>query len=103
MIGGVLAGLQAALRRVATLVARGVAPTALFDAVAEEVHRLLQADITLLLRYESDGTATAVGGHDESGVESRLGETVGLEGDTVIAHVARTGPGCSASRIVSRP
>jgi hypothetical protein len=35
---------QAALRRVATLVARGVEPLAVFDAVAEEMRRCVPAD-----------------------------------------------------------
>jgi hypothetical protein len=40
----VLAEEQAALRRVATLVARGVPPEELFAAVTEEAGRLLAAD-----------------------------------------------------------
>ena len=46
-----LAGEQAALRRVATLVARGAPPAEVFAAVAEEVGRVLQADRTFLARY----------------------------------------------------
>jgi signal transduction histidine kinase/CHASE3 domain sensor protein len=51
---------QAALRRVATLVARAAPPTVLFEAVAEEVGRLLGADITAVGRYEPDGVVTSV-------------------------------------------
>src|SRR6202022_4421932 len=53
-----LAEQQAALRRGATLVARGVAPQEVFAAVVEEVGRLLPVEYTLLGRYEPDGTIT---------------------------------------------
>jgi signal transduction histidine kinase len=52
---------QAALRRVATLVAHGVAPTEVFTAVAVEAARLLNADDTRLMRFEPGGIATIVG------------------------------------------
>jgi signal transduction histidine kinase len=51
---------QAALRRVATLVARAAPPAALFAAVAEEVGRLLGADITAMGRYDPEGTVSSV-------------------------------------------
>ena len=43
---------QAALRRVATLVARAVPPREMFAAVAKEVGRLLAADFAILVRYD---------------------------------------------------
>jgi signal transduction histidine kinase len=46
---------QAALRRVATLVARDVPPEELLDSVAREVAGVLASDTTGLLRYEPDG------------------------------------------------
>ena len=52
---------QAALRRVATLVAQGAPSAAVFDAVTEEVGRLLPADVTVLCRYDPDGYMTRVG------------------------------------------
>ena len=55
-----LAEEQAALRRVATLVARGAAPEEVFTAVAGEVGRLLPVDQSALCRYEPDGTLTFV-------------------------------------------
>jgi GAF domain-containing protein len=58
---------QAALRRVATLVARAAPPEEVFGAVAEEVGRLLRADSTVMSRYDPDGTATVVGVWDETG------------------------------------
>ena len=56
----VLAEEQAALRRVATLVARGAAPEEVFAAVAEEAGQLLPVDSASMCRYESDGTLTFV-------------------------------------------
>jgi signal transduction histidine kinase len=55
-----LAEEQAALRRVATLAARGAAPEEVFAAVAEEVGKLLPVDSASMCRYESDGTLTFV-------------------------------------------
>jgi signal transduction histidine kinase len=52
---------QAALRRVATLVARPAPSEEVFAAVAEEVGRLLDADLTALGRYERAGFVTGVG------------------------------------------
>jgi signal transduction histidine kinase len=52
---------QGALRRIATLVARGVAPSEVFTAVAAELGRVLGADHTHLVRFEPDNTATVVG------------------------------------------
>jgi signal transduction histidine kinase/uncharacterized protein YoaH (UPF0181 family) len=54
---------QAALRRVATLVARGAPSAEVFAAVAEEIGALFGADITSIVRFEPDGDATLMGGH----------------------------------------
>jgi signal transduction histidine kinase len=51
---------DAALRRVATLVALGPAPDELFAAVTEEVGQLLPVDFAIMGRYEADGTITCV-------------------------------------------
>ena len=73
-----LASEQAALRRVATLVARGVAPEDVFAAVAEEVGQLLPVDYAYVGRYEPGGTNTIVGAwgrhkHVPVGSQHRLG------------------------------
>jgi PAS domain S-box-containing protein len=60
---------QAALRRVATLVAQGHDAFELFDAVAGEVGRLLSADATRLLRYQNDGTTVVVGSYGAADAE----------------------------------
>jgi PAS domain S-box-containing protein len=57
-----LADEQAALQRVATLVARGVAPDALFAAVTEEVGRLFGVDAAIMFRLDHDWTASFVAG-----------------------------------------
>ena len=51
---------HAALRRVATLVARGVSQDELFAAVIEEIGWLVGADPTSLIRFEADDTVTLV-------------------------------------------
>jgi PAS domain S-box-containing protein len=55
-----LAEEQAALRRVATLVARGASPEELFAAVVEEVGRVFGVANVGLARYESGATMTTV-------------------------------------------
>ena len=47
-----LAAEQAALRRLATLVARGVEPNEVFGAVAEEMRRCVPADTAGLWRFD---------------------------------------------------
>jgi signal transduction histidine kinase len=52
---------QAALRRVATLVARGAPPEQVFSAVTEEAGRVLGADYSAMARYDPDGAITNLG------------------------------------------
>jgi PAS domain S-box-containing protein len=81
---------QAALRRVAMLVARETAPDPVFAAVVREVGELLGVDATHLGRYDGDGTVVSVaqwGSH--AGV--RIGDAFPLEGDSVSARVLRSG------------
>ena len=58
---------QAALRRVAMLVAQATPPEEVFGAVATEVGRLLQVDSTVVSQYDPDGKATVVGAWATSG------------------------------------
>ncbi|GAA3195278.1 PAS domain S-box protein [Dactylosporangium siamense] len=53
---------QTALRRVATLVARGAPSQLVFTAVAEEVATLFGADSTTITRFEPGGETTLMGG-----------------------------------------
>jgi signal transduction histidine kinase len=62
-----IAAEQAALRRVATLVARAAAPEAVFATVAAEVGRLLEVDFAHVSRYDQDGAATLVGTWNSAG------------------------------------
>jgi len=83
---------QAALRRVATLVAQGADRTRVFDVVSEEVGRLLDAQISTVVRYEDDGVASVLGGWNASGVPTvPVGSTVPLDGETVPARIYRSG------------
>jgi GAF domain-containing protein len=68
---------QAALRRVATLVAHAVPPREMFSAVAEEVGRLLKVDYTVLSRYDSDGLVTVVGGWADADPAAHLPSVFG--------------------------
>ena len=60
-----LADEQAALRRVATLVAEGASPAEVFAAVAREVSVVLDLPLVGMYRYEPDGTATVAGASGE--------------------------------------
>ncbi|MFL5962664.1 MAG: GAF domain-containing sensor histidine kinase [Gaiellaceae bacterium] len=80
---------QAALRRVATLVARGAPPADVFEAVTAEVAQLVPGDAAALTRYETDGTVTAVAGWSAGGY-AHVGKTFTLEG-TVSGLVSETG------------
>ncbi len=51
---------QAALRRVATLVARGARPSEVFAAATDEVGRILSADVTWLRRYLPGPAAASI-------------------------------------------
>ena len=64
-----LAEEQAALRRVATLVAEGASPDVVFDAVCGEVAQLVPADAAALTRYEDDGTVAVLGGRTPTGYD----------------------------------
>ena len=70
---------QVALRRVATLVARGIDPAEVFSAVAEEIRRLLDADRAGIARFEHDGKSVVVlggSGKDEDVVQWPAGTRV---------------------------
>jgi PAS domain S-box-containing protein len=87
-----LADEQAALRRVATVVAAEPDPAAVFGLVTREAGGLLGAQTANLIRYDPGSHATVVGGWHAEGVQSvPVGDTVHLDGDTVAARVLRTG------------
>jgi signal transduction histidine kinase len=84
-----LAEEQAALRRIATLVARGVPSADLLTAVVEEVDRVLGATSTRLAQY-TEGSVTVVisSGADD---EIPVGASWPLDGDHIAGKVYRTG------------
>jgi GAF domain-containing protein len=85
-----LADEQAALRRVATLVAEGATPHRVFDGVRHEVARMFNAPLSVLLRYDANGTATVLATSD--GYLGPIGRSWPVEGDSsAIARVCRTG------------
>jgi PAS domain S-box-containing protein len=87
-----LAEEQAALRRIATLVASEASPSSVFERVTEEVARLLHVPSASVLRYETDEHATVVGSWREAGLTGMpLGSSLDLEGDSVVARVYRSG------------
>jgi PAS domain S-box-containing protein len=86
-----LAGEQAARRRVATLVASGVSPSAVFSAVAEEVERLLDAQATTIGRLEPDGTMAIVASNGTARGELPVASRLKLESELALTAVVRTG------------
>ncbi len=86
-----LLGEQAALRRVATLVASGDAE-ALFDRVCQELGAVLGVDNTDMVRFDADGGATVVGAWADAGTHAfPIGERIPVDGETVTAKLRRTG------------
>jgi PAS domain S-box-containing protein len=81
---------QAALRRVATLVAHGHDARQLFDAVAVEVGRLLSADATRLLRYQEDGTGSIVGSYGAADAGIDVGSHLRLDRGQLWGRVAQS-------------
>jgi PAS domain S-box-containing protein len=84
-----LAEEQAALRRVATLVAEGAPPEDVFAAVAAEVASVLDLPLVEMCRYEADGTATVIGSVGDHPFQT--GTTWTLDGPSLTAEVKRTG------------
>jgi hypothetical protein len=85
-----LAEEHAALRRVATLVAREVAQPELFNAIADELRLLIGMTEVRMLRFDGDHSAVVVGcsgSRDVFGVGSRQH----LIGDSAVDRIFRTG------------
>jgi PAS domain S-box-containing protein len=81
---------QAAVRRVAELVARGAATQEVFDQVTVEASRLLEDNVMLLLRYEPSGAEAELLAGSSDSVASP-GARIPVVGDLGIARVWRTG------------
>jgi len=84
---------QAALRRVATLVASGAPSQKVFAAVTEEIGRLMSAEFASMSRYDEDGMATAVGMWNSTSIPLPVvvGNRFSLGGQNVTTLVFQTG------------
>jgi signal transduction histidine kinase len=86
-----LAEEQAALRRVATLVAQAVPPSEIFETVTREIGQLSGADFARLERYEDDGTVTGVAAWSrEDDPRLAVGTRFVLSGVSIAARVRET-------------
>ena len=80
---------QAALRRVATLVAQETSQAKVFAAIAREAMQLLRTDAVRIVRYDGDGGVVLAGsGQPEV---TPPGFRFPLDGDTVAARIFREG------------
>jgi signal transduction histidine kinase/predicted ATPase len=89
-----LAERQAALRRVATLVAREVSAAEVFSAVADEMASCLHLGNATITRFDDDGALTIVAlGRLEPGLTNipPIGQRLSLEGDNLAVRVLGTG------------
>jgi signal transduction histidine kinase len=87
-----LAEEQAALRRIATLVARGEQPEKVFAAATREVARLFSVDYAGLGRYGPDRTVTHLAAASRTAVNGRVGVTRPLGGknlNTIVYDTSR--------------
>jgi signal transduction histidine kinase len=87
----VLAEEQAALRRVATLVARGTPPERVFAAVLEEIGQLLGVDLASMGRYDADGSLTFVAAWGTASKHLPVGTRRPLGGKNLATIVFETG------------
>jgi GAF domain-containing protein len=86
---------QAALRRVATLIARGVEPSEVFSAVTEEMRQCLRMKTAGLWRFEASGEITLVAGAAPPALLAKwpVGTRTPVEGDNLASVVlALAGP-----------
>jgi signal transduction histidine kinase len=88
---GRLAKEQAALRRVATLVAQGAPPESVLAVVAEEVARVVHVPVVSIVCYEPDCFATELASFSERGELFPVGTRWPLDGASVVAQVRESG------------
>jgi signal transduction histidine kinase len=98
-----LAAEQAALRRVATLVARESPSDQIFAAVAEEVGRLLNVDDTVLVRFEDEGAVTVLASWGTIGELLPPASSEPAPEDSFVAELRRTGRPCRSESLIYLP
>jgi PucR C-terminal helix-turn-helix domain/GAF domain/GGDEF-like domain len=89
-----LAAEQAALRRVAALVARGVEPSEVFDAVTNEMRGCLHAATAMLWRYETTAEITLLSVaayRPDAAMKWPVGTRTPIEGNTLAVVAQRSG------------
>ncbi len=90
-----LAAQQAALRRVATLVARSADPAEVSTVAVDELSQSLGADHVTLVRFESEHRCVVVAARDRADPAGNnamsVGERFALTGDSISARILRTG------------
>jgi signal transduction histidine kinase len=86
-----LAEEQAALRRVATLVAHGATPEQVFTAVTEELPRLVPVDVAAMARLEPDGTLIYVASWGKGVDFIPVGSRWTLDGKNIATAIFETG------------
>ena len=82
---------QSALRRVATLVARTVPPSEVFEVVTREVGLVSGGDVARMERYETDGSVTGIAGWSRDAGQLAVGTRFTLEGVSIAALVRESG------------
>ncbi|OPX12140.1 ATP-binding protein [Mycobacterium sp. AT1] len=87
-----LATQQDALRRVATLVARGAEPAAVYPVTVTELARGLDVNHVTLVRFDADDNCTVLAAHDGPGREIlEVGERLPIDGDSITSRIRNTG------------
>ena len=86
-----LADEQAALRRVAELVARQASPEQVFGLVTEELSRLLEVNMVRTVRFDPDGTATILAARGIADDGLTEGTKFEIPEGSAIGKVLRTG------------
>jgi PAS domain S-box-containing protein len=82
---------HAALRKVATVVARGAAPGDVFTTVAAEIADLLDADLTLIGRYELDASFSYLAAGGSIQTPSLLEDRLMLGGENLASKILDNG------------
>ncbi|MBO0675895.1 DUF4118 domain-containing protein [Mycolicibacterium sp. S2-37] len=86
-----LADQQAALRRVATLVARGAEPVDVYPAAVSELAEGLGVEHVTLVSFEDDGCVVLAARDDADREALHDGERFAFDGDSLSARIRRTG------------